>query len=294
MQAIAAPSSKLSEKLEIYLDSRLDRAFFLPPGFEIIPRLLLLLDDPEADGEKLAELIRIDPGLTADLLRVANCASLSGRSRIETAREAIFRVGLREVCRIVMKIIASPVFLMMRRDAFARLDLWKHSFAAAVGAQVLAEKLEVDPEVAFTTGLLHDIGKIAIAQVYAGEYMAAVDEAAFQNRELSKLEEQRFQTNHAIVGGQLLERWNFPERIAAAVGAHHNPFAAPRPYARLAAITYLANAFAYRLGRGFGFPEYVVNPDGAVLRMLDLSAHSLGQLEQEVTEEYRREEAWFR
>jgi HD-like signal output (HDOD) protein len=53
---------------------------FLPPAFELVPRLLVLLDDPYANADDLAEVIRIDPGLTVDLLRIANSAYLAAAS----------------------------------------------------------------------------------------------------------------------------------------------------------------------------------------------------------------------
>ena len=70
---------------------------FLPATFELIPRLLLLLDEPEPNFDGVAELIRIDPALTADMLRISNSALLGGARRTESISEAISRIGLREV-----------------------------------------------------------------------------------------------------------------------------------------------------------------------------------------------------
>src|SRR4051794_35345718 len=74
----------------------------LPPSFEMIPRLLLLLDDENTDSEALATTIRVAPGLTADILHVSNTAALGGVRPIETLEEAVVRLGLRELYRVVM------------------------------------------------------------------------------------------------------------------------------------------------------------------------------------------------
>jgi putative nucleotidyltransferase with HDIG domain len=287
-----SPPQETVAKSQVYLE--IDRRLFLPPSFELIPRLLLLLDNPEADSEELAEVIRVDAALTADVLRISNSAYFSGRYRIETVREAILRVGLREIYRIVMRVIASPVFQASQRTSFPRLDLWKHSFAAAVAAGVLARKSGEDGEVAFTAALLHDIGKLLLAQAHGQKYVALIEKASEESRGISALEERLFHIDHAAIGGRLLAQWNFPEKVSAAVGAHHNPFAALRPCVQLSAITYLANVLAYRIGRGGGFPEYAVAPDGAVLRVLDFSPENLDEIEQEVAEEFAKEESRFR
>src|SRR5690349_9443666 len=77
---------------------------FLPPAFELLPRLLLLLDDADANCEDFAEMIRIDPGLTANVLRISQSALYGGAQRIGSLPEAIMRLGVREVYRLVMEI----------------------------------------------------------------------------------------------------------------------------------------------------------------------------------------------
>src|SRR4030095_6173977 len=76
---------------------------FLPPALDIVPQLLRFLRDEEKDGEMLAELIRLDPGLTADVLRVANSAAFAGAVRMENLKAAVLRLGLREVFPLVSR-----------------------------------------------------------------------------------------------------------------------------------------------------------------------------------------------
>src|SRR5690348_14946818 len=90
------------------VDSLIASFSFLPPAFELLPRLLLLLDDGEANCEDFAEMIRIDPGLTANVLRMSQSALFGGAQRIGSLSEAIMRLGVREVYRLVMEIVTSP------------------------------------------------------------------------------------------------------------------------------------------------------------------------------------------
>src|SRR4051812_35941180 len=162
---------------------------FLPPAFQIVPKLLLLLDDPEANSEQLAELIRVDPGLTAEVLRVCNSAFYTGEYRAETLNEGVMRIGLREVYRIVMKVIASPV-LGEPQKGYGREqgNLWNHSLATATAAEIFSRGKGDHPEVAFTAALLHDIGKLVVNQALDGDYSRLIKEAKEKQQPLSIIE----------------------------------------------------------------------------------------------------------
>jgi len=266
---------------------------FLPPAFELVPRLLLLLDDPEVNSESLADVIRVDPGLTADVLRVCNSASFAGSQRAETIQTAVFRLGLREMYRIVTKVVASPVLTNTPQvPGLEALDLWNHSLAAATAAQTIARDKGEDREVAFTAGLLHDLGKVVLGHGYPTDYAAVLQKSKESNQPLWQVEQARFKTDHAAIGGKLLKHWNFPDNIVAAVAFHHSP-AAARAHGRLAGIVYLGNVLAYLLGRGIGYPDYAVHPDPGVLRSLDLSPEDIENYTGEVRENFRREKELF-
>src|SRR5687768_3794825 len=186
-------AAEVKRQQQQYLNSSVDRTVFLPPSFELIPRLLLHLDNAQgADAEELAAVVRADTALSADVLRIANSVYFSGGYRVETVRDAILRMGLREVYRIVMRVVASPVFQASQKTSMPRVELWKHSFAAAVAAHLLAGRAGEDPEVAFTTALLHDLGKLVLAQAHGRKYTALIEESAVQNRGMCRLETDAF------------------------------------------------------------------------------------------------------
>jgi putative nucleotidyltransferase with HDIG domain len=255
----------------------------LPATFELMPRLLLVFEDPEPDFERVGELIRIDPSLTADILRISNSALMGGARRTESVNEAISRVGLREVFRIVMEILTSPLFKSVAAAPYQRIDLWRHSLATAVASQVLARHVTgEDPEVAFTAGLLHDIGKALFSRAARADYLQLLQLCADQNMAVFETEREEFGANHAQIGARLLRSWKFSDRIAAAIEGHHAPLEAKRDHAQLAAIIYAGNILAYRIEEGNGCPGYVVNPDEDALASIDLRPTDLSGYEDEV------------
>ena len=268
---------------------------FLPPAFELIPRLLVLLDDPDVNSEALAEVIRVDPGLTADILHTANAALSGSAARIDTVREALLRLGVRQVFRIVMKIVASPVLAGSGDEVLQKLNLWEHSLAAAIGAQFLARQSGgADPELAFTAALLHDIGKVTLAHTYGPAYGALIETARNNARPLYEAERDTFQVDHAQAGSRLLEAWNFPEQIVRGVEGHHDPRRITAPPSTLAAILYTANILAYRSTHGHEYPSYAVAPDPEVLATIGLDFEALLILEKQILEPLEEVQARFR
>lgn len=264
---------------------------FLPPAFELIPRLLVLLDDPDTNADTLAQIIHADAGLTTDVIRAANTAAYSGATRIESLPQAIVRLGLREIYRILTLIITSPNLMNLDTYGFQRVDLWQHSVACAFGAQILARNLpQQDPEVAYTTALLHDIGKLVMVQVAKADYLALIDNCSGNNTAHFIAEQNAYQSDHAQIGSLLLKRWRFPEEITAAIRFHHDPAQAPDNAKNLVSLIYASNIIAYRLGLGSGFPEYTIQPEPAHLEPIGLQPSDLPDYEQEVMTTYQREQ----
>jgi putative nucleotidyltransferase with HDIG domain len=277
----------------VAVDSLISGFPFLPPAFELVPRLLLLLDDSDATCEDFADIIRIDPGLTANMLRIAQSAMYGGASRIGSLSEAIMRLGSREVYRLVMEIITSPALKMADAYAFGRIDLWRHSLATAVGAHTLAQRVtDQDPESVFSAALLHDIGKPLLARAIGADYFKLLKLCAETNRSVQEAEQEVFSTDHTEVAGRLLRSWKFPGPIAAAVAGHHSPTNVED--GGLAALIYAGNILAYRINQGNGFPDYAVMPDETVLELIGIKADDLAGYEEEVSENLRREQEKLR
>ena len=272
------------------LDEIVSSTDFLPPAFELIPKLLALVDDPDSDSEALADLIRVDPGLTADVLRIANSASFGGARKTGGLAEATTRLGLREVCRIVMEIVTSPALKARDVFGFQRVDLWRHSLATAVASQTLARHLsDEDPEYVFTAGLLHDIGKALFARAAGADYFQLVQMCGLRNDPVCAAEKDEFGMDHGAIGGKLLKAWRFPDAIVAAISRHHSALQVGDKYTRFAGLIYAGNILAYRIGEGNGYPTYVVHPDAAVCELIGLNVDDFGRYEEEVAVMLRRE-----
>jgi putative nucleotidyltransferase with HDIG domain len=255
-------------------------ADFLPPAFELLPRLLVLLDDPEINSDTLADIIRVDAGLTANVLRVANSSAFGGGTKIDSLPQAIIRLGLREIYRLLATIIASPNVMSLDGFGFERVDLWQHSVSSAIAAQLIAQHITgPDTEVAYTTGLLHDIGKVVMAQFAKADYLVLLESCKDNNQPHYRAEQQTYGIDHAQIGSMILKRWRFPDEIIHAIKFHHDISRAPEEASKLAAIIFASNIVSYRLNFGSGFPDYAVDPDPAILEIIGLRPGDLSEYE---------------
>src|SRR5215213_7324983 len=93
------------KKRPLVLDQPVSDLPYLPPTFQLVPRLLLLISDPNADSEEMAEIIRVDPGLTTNIFRAANSASCGAARKAGSLNEALLRLGMREVYRFVAEVV---------------------------------------------------------------------------------------------------------------------------------------------------------------------------------------------
>jgi len=229
------------------IDKFLDQIAGLPPAPNILVKLLRALDDPETEISKIVDLISLDPALTANVLLLCNSPAFMGANPIGDINEAVARLGLKVVYRLVAATSSRGVFRLHRPiPGFTAESLWKHSVTVALAAQLISKDLDEDDSSVFTAALLHDTGKVVFSKAFPDTYAVLLPGCTPDPGSLAKEEETRFSFNHAAAAGRLLERWNFPGAIVAGVKFHHSPKDAAQ-FQRIAACIALGDVIAYLL-----------------------------------------------
>lgn len=232
------------------------------PGLSARPdsiiSLLDIIEDPEVDVDKLLPIVDHDPGLTAGLLKLCNSPMYSFKRRIGSPRDALVLIGNITFARLCFTLSLEPVLSNdMPGYDLDMDDLWKHSLATAYGAAFLVKSIGRSDlrDRAFTAGLLHDIGKLVLDHGLA-------DDGCEKGTTVSMdMERSCTGYDHAEAGGALLDSWDVPEEVVAAVRWHHDPLQAGDNQ-RLALAVSVANDvgnFATRLGSGSAAVEAWVN-----------------------------------
>ena len=238
-------------------------------------KLLAMIDDPAMRVSQIEKILRQDPGLTANVLRMANSAYFGIPSKVGSIRQAVILLGLK---RLIQMVIAACVSAIMDKPVpgydLPPGELWRHSIAVSVAAEGLVKELKVDAgEEIFTAALLHDVGKLVLGEFVKDEFKqieTAVSEGiAFETAETIVLG-----TNHADTGAHILTNWSLPDEIVNAVRWHHAPEKAQQTSTMLD-IVHVANFMSMMIGVGIGRDGLQHQPSVEVSDRLGLEPYHL-------------------
>jgi len=200
----------------------------LPPVSYAALKLVNLLDQPSVSNDEVVQV------LTAKLLRACNSPYFGLEDPVSSVDQAVFLLGHQQILHIVLTLaFGSSMVVPLPGYAVEANELWRHSLITATAAETVVGEIpdvNMEPAVAFTVGLLHDIGKLILGQALTGDLQADIRQRVEQEH-LSRSEAEKLVvgTDHSEVGACLLQEWHLPEDIVEAVANHHHPVLEPRP-----------------------------------------------------------------
>jgi putative nucleotidyltransferase with HDIG domain len=202
--------------------------------------------DSDVPVKQVVKLLRMDPALSAEILRVSNSA-LYGLSRnVDSVSHAVVVLGGDAVKRLALTVsLGRFTQNFMKHQGLRRC--WDHSVACALIAEDLAQYTDQGRDRAYTTGLLHDVGRLALLACFPEEYenlLSVVQENDFDFR---TTERRMFEIDHCSAGDWLCKSWNLPDDITNAIARHHEEDLQPRS---LVALISAADQVASSMGYG--------------------------------------------
>lgn len=216
----------------------------LPPALGIFGRLRTLLDDADCDLDDIVELLRVDPALTFQIIKLSNSALYGLKSRCQTLDEAVARVGFGEIHQLVGLVVSRQVFQGdLKNYGIPAGRLWENAVAVGALATAFATRSGASSGSAYSSGLLRNLGKIILnnhtsAVAYPGEE-AQPDVFAW--------EKSLHDTTSPEATALLLDHWRFPFDISGAVCTHTHPDTAGE-FTAGAATLHLACSYAAEWG----------------------------------------------
>ncbi|OMH38858.1 HDOD domain-containing protein [Motiliproteus sp. MSK22-1] len=182
------------------------------------------LDQPTTTNNELAEVVKLEPGITGKLLSIVNSAFYGFSNTISTASQAISIVGRNDFRNLVLGTTVAELFEQIQSGTFSMRDYWEHALLCAICSKMLGEqwKIKEDREALFIAGLLHDVGKLVIVQVLPDKAELLIPYWQDNPFEYS-FEQQLLGFDHAEVGAELMKSWGLPGILVEATGCHHQP-----------------------------------------------------------------------
>ena len=217
---------------------------------DIFYKLNAAIEDPDCTFDDIGEIISIDPGLTARLLRIVNSAFYGFSTQVETVTHALTIIGTDQLAQLVLATSVINQFKGIPSDLVDMDSFWRHSISAGLAARSIAALSgEYNVERFFVAGLLHDVGHLVLcakAPDETGEILKKVEASG----KLLWIEEQKTcGFDHAELGGELLKAWNLPDRLVESVCFHHSP-AKSKNHPQETAVVNLADSIAYSMKLG--------------------------------------------
>lgn len=210
---------------------------------EAASKLLQCLEQENSSAEDVASCVNADREMMLKLLRLANSPFFGLSGKVESVEEAVLVLGRAAVRSMALAAVLTEQFAASRNSLpwFDWNRFWRRSFATAVCAHQLSRTLHCSaPDVAFTSGLLHDLGvavfALALPQAYQPVLLQQSD-CSLAEREIAA-----FGFSHGDLSAALLQLWGLPATVIEAVGGNYHDDALPRN--ALPALVHLANVCA--------------------------------------------------
>src|SRR5579859_772796 len=193
----------------------------LPPFPRVAIRVLQLVNDENVQLHQLCELIASDPAFASEVLTVANSALYSPRYPSSSILQAIAVLGATKLQGMCVT-VGVRAYLGKSMSQPAMRGLWRHNLACALIAERMAAVGFLDKDTAYTCGILHDIGRTALAVIQPKEYANLLESHRGTPSSIIEGERQLIGWDHCEIGQRLISEWKMPAEFEPIISEHHH------------------------------------------------------------------------
>lgn len=269
MEADVSISTILAQKLVLAVEA-------MPAFPESVRKVLILTQDINCTPKDLVQVIGKDPVVTVRILRIVNSSYYSLPKKISSLDHAVVYLGFNTIKNLALAIAAIGALPQKNPAGFEVQPYLQHCLSTAGIAKHLAYRVpDADPVDCFIAGLLHDFGKIVLAQFKPVEFRIALRLSQEQGESLHIALRKIIGVDHATVGAMLVEKWQFPTQLTEAIRYQHGPELRDTS---LCACVFAANQISKQLELGFAgnthveeLPDFVQQRLGGSLEDLVLA-----------------------
>lgn len=271
----------------------------LPTPPIVFHQIQKVISDPKVSSSQIAKILAEDPAMSVKVLKLTNSAFYGLSREIESVKEAVVIVGLEAIRNLVLSASVLDMFKGKTVDVEFQEKFWRHSLSTAICSRIMARRLRhrgmVDPDTAFSAGLLHDIGKIVLCCFLATEYTRYAEERQKDSTlPTFALEDAVLGYNHSQVGSILATQWKLPHKIIDAISFHHTPQldsdADPITF-----VVYLAN---YVAKKAYLDPiqeaHLIGDVDARVIEYMMVSETDLAEFGEQLKQDYAKAETFMK
>jgi putative nucleotidyltransferase with HDIG domain len=253
-----------------------------PTSSLLVDKILKATGDGSLDPEIMAEVISRNRSLSGRILGIANSTCFGLSQQVPTVPRAILVLGFEAVRSLVLTAsIMETLANRVENGHFDRDRFWAHSLACAyLSKKIACMTHRAELETAFVSGILHDIGKIAMDFCFPESYRLVLARLADGMLTSVEAEDEILGFTHAEVGTWLAQQWRFPKAVIFTIANHHGTIADDSRYKSLASATRLANHLCSEEGICLAKKILIRPLENSIMEDLKLNQDDLRELRQ--------------
>jgi putative nucleotidyltransferase with HDIG domain len=193
----------------------------LPPFPAVALKALNVISGKDSSLRELCDLIRTDPVFSSEILRIANSPLVAFSKQITSVLQASMLLGFRRLRNVVITVGLRAYLNHSVTPALQ--SCWRHSVACAMIADRIAGWSATDKNFAYTAGVLHDIGRVALTTLLPQSYARVIERAADRPSDILQIERELCGIDHCEAGRSLVIAWKLPQDFVEIASHHHDP-----------------------------------------------------------------------
>jgi len=192
----------------------------IPPFPRIAIEVLRMVSGESASMREISDLISSEPAFSSEVVTIANCPLFARRVAVTNVLQAIALLGTQNLKGLCLTVgVRAYMGDALNNDSLRAI--WRHSLACALIAEELARAGSIDKDSAYTAGLMHDVGRLALAVLRPRDYAGLLESHAGSARSILKAEREIFGFDHCEAGRHLVGDWKLPPSFIDIVSDHH-------------------------------------------------------------------------
>jgi putative nucleotidyltransferase with HDIG domain len=266
----------------------------LPTLPDVAQKLITLIQDERTSASDLSKLISYDQTISLRLLKVANSAYYGFSKEVASTQHAIVVLGMEEVKRLSLG-IAMVNFMngVNGESALIMQDFWKHSIGCSLASQIISNKIGVESDIATTSSLLHDIGKLILDSLFSMEYKSVMEKVKTEKINTLDAEKEILGFSHADVGLWICNKWNLPPALVLPIAYHHQVEKADQDNIFNVSIVHLADIICHKAGIGNNGDSTILSPNEVARATLKINEADIASLVEELQSEEEKVQAFI-
>jgi len=270
----------------------LEKVNHIPPLSESAEKLIQMMGDPNHDVQSVLNIVQTDSALTTKVLTMVNSAAFALREPITSIARAVSYLGDKKILSIALEFCVNDLFQKPLEGYEGKQGaLWEHNLCVAIASKEIARfaKNEISPDIAYTGGILHDMGKSILSDYLKGKVAECVTEINEGNAaDYLAAEEKILGTNHCIVGSNMARSWGLPSPLPEIIENHHHPAESDLKIRNVVYAVHLGDIIAMNVAADMGSDVLQYRLDENYTEHIEISPESMPKILLKVAEEYNK------